>query len=229
MIELTLNGAPLCGGEGSTILEVAQENGVNIPTLCYLQELLPIGACRICVVEVEGLRTLVAACHTPITPGMAIHTHSPKVIEARRVIVELLLASHCGSCYMCDKANICELSAIAADLDARLPRFSSRKRFYQIEDVSPYITRDLTKCILCRRCVRACREIARQNVFSTAYRGFDSKIVVDCDEPINKDVCRDCDVCISRCPTRALSSPAKIREGKKGKPLVISSSEAKIG
>ncbi len=228
-IEITINGVPVCGGEGSTILEVAQENGIDIPTLCYTPELRPIGACRICVVEVEGLKTLVGACHTPITPGMVIHTHSPKVIEARRVIVELLLASHCGSCYMCDKANICELSAIAADLDARLPRFSSRKRFYQIEDVSPYVTRDLTKCILCRRCVRACREIARQNIFGIAYRGFDSKIVVDCDEPINKDVCQDCDVCISRCPTGALSRPVQIREGKKGKPLVISSSEARIG
>ena len=221
-IALTINGSSVSGRDGMTILEVAQENGIDIPTLCYRPELPPIGAGRICVVEVEGSRTLVGACHTPITQGMVIHTHSPTVIEARRVIIELLLASHCGSCFMCDKANICELRKIAADLDIGLPRFRVRKRYYQIEDVSPYIVRDLSKCILCRRCVRACSEIAKQNVFSTAYRGFDSKVVVDFDQPINKDVCRDCDVCISFCPTGALGRPVEIRQEKKGQPLVIS-------
>jgi len=222
-ITLIINGSSVNSRDGMTILEVAQKNGIDIPTLCYQSELSPIGACRICVVEVEGSRTLVGACHTPITQGMVIHTHSPLVIEVRRVIVELLLASHCGSCFMCDKANICELRKIAADLDVGLPRFRVRKRYYQIEDESPYIVRDLTKCILCRRCVRACSEIAKQNVFSTAYRGFDSKVVVDFDQPINKDVCRDCDVCISFCPTGALGRPVEIRQEKKGQPLVISS------
>ena len=216
-----MNGVQLSGREGMTILEVAQENGIDIPTLCYRPELPPIGACRICVVEVEGSRTLVGACHTPITPEMVINTHSPKVLETRKVIVELLLASHCGSCLVCNKANICELRSIAADLEVGLPRFQVRKRYYPIEDISPYIVRDLSKCVLCRRCVRACSEIAKQNVFAVAYRGFDSKIVVDVDQTIDKEVCRDCDVCISLCPTGALSRPSKITEEKKGKPLVI--------
>ena len=222
-VTVTIDGNEVSGHEEMTILELAQENGIDIPTLCYTPELPPIGACRICVVEVEGSRTLVGACHTPIAQGMVIHTHSPKVLETRKVIVELLLASHCGTCYMCEKANICELRKIAADLEVGLSRFEVRKRFYPKEDVSPYIERDLTKCILCRRCVRACREIARQNVFDIGYRGFDSKIVVDCDQPLDKDVCRDCDVCISLCPTGALSRPKKVSEEKKGKPLVISS------
>jgi NADH dehydrogenase/NADH:ubiquinone oxidoreductase subunit G len=222
-IPITINGSSVSGREGMTILEVAQENGIDIPTLCYIPELPPTGACRVCVVEVEGSRTLVGSCHTPITQGMVIYTHSPKVLETRKVIVELLLASHCGSCFMCEKANICELRKIAADLEIGLPRFQVRKRYYPIEDVSPYIQRDLSKCILCRRCVRACREIAKQDVFGIAYRGFDSKVVVDCDQPLDKDVCRDCDVCISYCPTGALSKPRKISEEKKGKPLVISS------
>ena len=213
-INITINGLQVTGRDGMTILEVAQENGIDIPTLCYRPELPPIGACRICVVEVEGSRTLVGSCHTPVTQGMVIYTHSPKVLETRKVIVELLLASHCGSCFMCDKANICELRNIAADLEVGFPRFQVRKRYYPKEDVSPYIVRDLTKCVLCRRCVRACSEIAKQNVFAVAYRGFDSKVIVDLDKPLDKEVCRDCDVCISYCPTGALSKPRKVHEEK---------------
>ena len=220
-ITVTINGSQVSGREGMSILELARENGIDIPTLCYHQKLAPIGACRICVVEVEGSKTLVASCHTPIDPGMVIHTHSPKVIETRKAIVELLLASHPDSCFVCDKANICDLRKIAADLEIGLPRFRMRKHYYPIEDISPYVVRDLSKCILCRRCIRGCSEIARQNVFAIANRGFNSKVVVDCDQPINKNVCRDCDVCISLCPTGALSKPSRIREAKKGKPLII--------
>jgi len=222
-ITATIDGSQISAKEGMTILEVAQENGIDIPTLCYRSELAPIGACRLCVVEVEGSRTLVGSCHTPITEGMVIYTHSPKVLATRKMIVELLLASHCGSCFMCDKANICELRKIAADLEVGLPRFQVRKRYYPLEDISPYIVRDLTKCILCRRCVRACSEVAGHNVFAIAYRGFDSKVVVDFDGPIDKEVCRDCDVCISFCPTGALGKPREVREEKKGKPLIITS------
>lgn len=220
-IIITMNGSQLTGREGMTILEVAQENGIEIPTLCYRSELSPIGACRICVVEVEGSKTLVGSCYTPVASGMVIHTHSPMVLETRKVLVELLLASHCGSCFMCDKANLCELRKIAADLDVGLPRFRVRKRYYPVEDVSPYIQRDLSKCILCRRCIRACSEIAKQNVFSIAYRGFDSKVVVNFDQPIDTEACRDCDICISMCPTGALSKPSKVRKEKKAKPLVL--------
>lgn len=221
-IIITINGSQLSGSEGMTILEVAQENGIDIPTLCHKEELKPIGACRICVVEVEGSRTLVGSCHTPITQGMVIYTHSSKVLETRKTIVELLLASHPDSCIICDKGNRCELRKIAADLEIALPPFKMRKRYYPIEDVSPYIVRDLSKCILCRRCVRSCIEIAEQNVFAVAYRGFKSKIVVDFDEPINKEVCRDCDVCTSFCPTGALSKPKEVGQEKEGKALFIS-------
>lgn len=220
-VTVTIDSKEVSAGEGTTILELAQENGIDIPTLCYLPELPPTGACRVCLVEVEGSRTLAASCHTPIAPGMVIHTQSPQVLKTRRVIVELLLASHCGSCLVCGKANVCELRWIAAELEVGLPRFQIKRRFYPIEDVSPYIQRDLSKCILCRKCVRACQEIAKKNVFGIGYRGFDSKIVVDLDQPLDKEVCRDCDICISYCPTGALGKPKQIGEEKKGKPLII--------
>lgn len=221
-IALTINDRQLSASSGMTILEVAKENSIDIPALCYRQELSPIGACRICVVEVERSETLVGSCHTPIAQGMVIHTHSKKVLQVRKTMVELLLASHCGNCFMCDKANICELRSIATDLEVGLPRFQVKKRYYPVEDASPFIVRDLTKCILCRRCVSACNEIKKEKVFGTAYRGFDSKVVVDFDQPIDKDVCRDCDVCISFCPTGALSKHGEIGEEKKGEPLIIS-------
>jgi formate dehydrogenase alpha subunit len=222
-ITATINGRQVKAKEGMTILEAALENGIDIPTLCHHQDLTPLGACRICVVEVEGSRTLVGSCHTPITGGMVIQTHSDKVLATRRMIIELLLASHCGSCYMCDKANTCELRKIAADLEVGLPRFQTRKNYYAMEDISPYIVRDLTKCIMCRRCVRACKEVAGHNVFAVAYRGFDAKVVVDSDQPIDKEVCRDCGVCISYCPTGALGKPREAKEVKRGKPLIITS------
>ena len=220
-IYLTINGCEVSGEVGMTILEVARENGIDIPTLCYHRELTPLGVCRLCVVEVEGSRTLVGSCHTPISPGMVINTHSPKVLETRKAIVELLLGSHPDSCIVCDKANVCELRKIAADLEIGLPRFRLRKHYYPIEDISPYVVRDMSKCILCQRCVRACNEIAKKNVFGIAYRGFDSKVVANLDEPLAEEACRDCYICISFCPTGALSKVSERTGEKEGTPLII--------
>ena len=219
-VKVTINRAQTSGREGVTILELAQENGIKIPTLCYLAELSPTGACRICIVEVEGSRTLVGSCHTPITPGMIIQTHSPKVLATRKVIIELLFASHCGFCMLCNKANVCNLRELAADLDVGLSPFQTRKRFYPIED-NPYIQIDRTQCILCRKCVRACREIAGNGILGIAYRSFDTKIVIDNDQPLAQDTCRDCDICISVCPTGCLSKPKKLSATKTEKPLII--------
>jgi formate dehydrogenase alpha subunit len=220
-ITITINGSAAMGSEGMTILELARQSGIEIPTLCHHEELSAIGSCRICVVEVKGARTLVASCHTPIAPGMVIQTHSEKVLAARRMITELLLASHPDSCLVCDKANRCQLRHIATDLEVAQPQVRGRKRCYPIEDVSPYIKRDLSKCVLCRRCVAACREMAGQNVLHMAYRGFNSKVVVDTDRPLDKEVCRDCDICVNVCPTGALSLVEEPGGKKKGKPLFI--------
>ncbi|MEW6162378.1 MAG: 2Fe-2S iron-sulfur cluster-binding protein [Nitrospirota bacterium] len=221
MITIKLNGSNVEARRDMTILDLCKEKGISIPTLCYHTQLTPTGACRLCVVEVEGSRTLVASCHTPVASGMIIQTNSPKVIQARKMIVELLLSTHPDFCPVCDKANVCELRMIAADLGVGLPRFRTKKRYYPIEDDNPYIIRDLSKCVLCFRCVKACREVKVANVYSVGYRGHSSKIIVDCDQPLNKEVCRQCDVCVLFCPVGALV----LREERFGeisrKPFII--------
>lgn len=209
-IKVTIDGRQVSGPEGMTILAAAETLGIEIPTLCHRPEITPTGACRVCVVEVEGSRTLVGSCHTPISEGMVIHTSSAKVIAARKATVELLLAAHTGPCVTDEDAEQCELHKIASDLEVGPPRFQvRRRRFYPIEEVSPYVQRDMSRCILCRRCIRACSEVAKKDVFAVAYRGFHSKVIVDFDEALNKEVCRDCDICIDYCPTSALSKPKK--------------------
>ncbi len=205
-----LDGKEVSGSSGMTILEAAGKLGIHIPTLCHSPDLTPDGNCRICVVEVEGAPRLVASCHTPMADGMVIHTRSPKVLAARKVVVELLLAGHTGPCVTDACAKDCELHNLAAELEVGPPRFQVKKRrYYPVEEISPYVKRDMSRCILCRRCVRACAEIAKKNVFSMAYRGFRSKVVVDCDVALDKEVCRDCGICIDYCPTSALTKANK--------------------
>ena len=209
-INVVIDGKETSGPEVMTILEAANEAGINIPTLCHRPDLTPDGNCRICVVEVEGSPRLVASCHTPIADGMVIHTHSPKVQAARKMVVELLLAGHTGPCVTDECAKDCELHYLAAELEVGPPRFQVKeRRSYPVETLSPYVQRDMGRCILCRRRVRACAEIAKKNVFSMAYRGFRSKVVVDCDVPLDKEECRDCGICIDYCPTSALTKPDK--------------------
>ncbi len=215
-VSVTVDGMQMNGARGSTIFETAENAGIMIPRLCHRDGLKPSGNCRVCVVEVEGARTLVASCHTPIAEGMEISTRSARVLQARRAIIELLLTAHTGSCVTDSEARECGLHKIASDFEVGPPRFRVRRpRLYAPENASPYVLRDMSKCILCRNCVRACREVAGQTVYSMAYRAFGSKVVVDCDVPLDKEVCKDCGVCIEYCPTSALLWPegVKKREG----------------
>jgi NADH dehydrogenase/NADH:ubiquinone oxidoreductase subunit G len=206
--------------EGMTILQAAERAGINIPTLCHHRDFIPSGSCRICVVELEGSNRLVGSCHTPVAKGMVLHTRTPKVLSARKATVELLLAGHTGPCVMDFRANQCELHKIASDLEVPPPRFSiTRPRFYPIENVSPYVHRDLSKCILCSRCINACNDIAGQYLFNTGYRSFHSKVVVDNDIPLDSDACKDCYVCVEYCPTTALSKAKHPEDKKRGKKM----------
>ena len=209
-VNIVIDGKEMSISEGTTILEAATQAGFPIPTLCHRPDLTPDGNCRVCVVELVGVPRLVASCHTPVTEGMEILTRSPKVLLARKTVIELLLAGHTGPCVTDECAGDCELHHLAAEVEAGPPAFRVRApRSYKVETISPYVQRDMGRCILCRRCVRACTEIAKKNVLSMAYRGFDSKVVVDCDIPLDKDVCADCGVCIEACPTSALMKPKK--------------------
>jgi NADH:ubiquinone oxidoreductase subunit E/Pyruvate/2-oxoacid:ferredoxin oxidoreductase delta subunit len=207
-VKVVIDDVKVTGQTGMMILDAAELAGINIPTLCHIKGLHPMGGCRICVVEVEGSARLVGSCHTPIAEGMVIKTKSPKVLRTRKTLIELMLAGHTGPCVSDTRIGQCELNSIASGLEVGPPRFQARRaRTYPVENTSKYLTRDMSKCILCGRCVMACAEIARKDVFGTAYRGFNAKIVVDCDTAIDKEVCKDCGICAQYCPTSALTVP----------------------
>ena len=142
-----------------TVLDLARESGVAVPTLCHDPHLDPIGACRICIVEDERSGVLMASCVTPIAPGMVINTESPRVQERRKTIIKLMLASHPDSCLVCDKGNRCQLREVASDIGVGLVDFQRIPQLATIEEVNPFIERDLSKCILCAKCIRACQEL----------------------------------------------------------------------
>lgn len=207
-VHLAVDGIEVEADEGTTILSAAESVGIEIPTICYEKGLSPSGNCRVCVVEVEGAKTLVGACHTPISEGMVVHTASPRVQKARLATIELLMAGHTGNCVTDISAQECRLHTTASSLEVGTSRFRVKEpRFFAEENENPYVIRDMSKCILCRKCIRACKEVARQDVYSVAYRGFSSKVVVDCDSPLHKEICKDCGICIEYCATNALRWP----------------------
>lgn len=200
----TINGKQVSFAPGMTILEAARENGIWIPTLCYLKGATPTGACRICVVEVEGARTLVASCATPASPGMVVHTESPKVVQSRRMTLELLLDSGEHDCLLCDASGDCKLQDLAFKYKVAGKEFSRVVSEYPLEDVNPLIVRDFSKCILCGRCVQACNEIQVNQAISFGYRGKTSKIVAAGDNPLKDSDCVFCGECVQACPVGAL-------------------------
>jgi NADH:ubiquinone oxidoreductase subunit E/NAD-dependent dihydropyrimidine dehydrogenase PreA subunit len=204
-VSIVLDGRQLTVRSGMTILDVAKANGVFIPSLCHRPDLHPSGVCRVCVVEVEGNPRLAAACHTPVFERMVVHTKSRKVQDARKTTLQLLLTSHTGPCVLDSTASSCELHNLISSLEVSPPKFGFAKpRYYPIEERNPYVLRNLSKCILCRRCLAVCREVAGKNLFSIAYRAHGAKVVVEDDHVLNKEVCSGCGMCIEACPTGAL-------------------------
>lgn len=204
-ITITLNGLEAKGSAGMTILELAQENGIYIPTLCHDPHLKPVGACRVCLVEDEKSGFLLASCVTPIAPGMKINTASEKVLDARRTVVELLLAGHPDSCIICDKGNNCQLRKIASELGIGNIEFDRVRRFYPIETTNPFIERDLSKCIMCGKCIRGCQEIEAIGAIDYAHRGFRAKPATALDLPLEQSNCEFCGLCVYLCPVGALT------------------------
>lgn len=210
-ITVTLNGREVTGRPGMTILELAEQEGIRIPTLCYERNLTSpgatcpsVGACRICIVENARTGALVTACTTFITPGMVINTHSPRVIERRRTIVELMLASHPDACLVCDKGNRCQLRQVAAELGVGLVGLQRLPQTAVLQDANPFIKRDLSKCILCAKCIRACQELVVEGAIDYFRRGFWAKPATFGEVPLEKSECTFCGTCVALCPTGAL-------------------------
>jgi len=212
-ITITLNGREVSGQPGMTILDLARESGVAIPTLCHDPHLDPIGACRICIVEDERSGALMASCVTPIAPGMVIHTESPRVQERRKTIIKLMLASHPDSCLVCDKGNRCQLRKVASDMGVGLIEFQRIPQLAIIEEVNPFIERDLSKCILCAKCIRACQELVGEGAIDYLGRGFASKPATLGDLPLEKSECTFCGTCVALCPTGAIMEKDKVYTG----------------
>ena len=207
-IALTIDGKAVEALKGATVLEAAREAGIYIPTLCYDPDLNPYGACRLCVVEIEGMRGLPTSCTTPVTEGMVVHTETSRVNQSRRSTMELIMANHHGDCLTCARNQNCELQKVARYLDIDQEHFDRLRKGTQVLPIDrshPAFERDLNKCILCGRCVRACHEIAGVGAIGLAFRGYDTKVATSGDKPILESICESCGECLSRCPTGALT------------------------
>ncbi len=211
---IQIDGKELKFSPGETILQVAWRNGIAIPTLCYLKGASPTGACRICLVEVDGARNLVASCVAPAAPNMVVRTDSEKVIRSRKLNLELLLGSGHHYCVTCEADGNCRLQELAYEYEVETVRFSESPTRYPVE-TNTLITRDFSRCIMCGRCVQACNDIQVNEAISYGYRGDASKIVTIGDRPYINSDCVFCGECVQVCPVGALvAKPSRF----KGKP-----------
>ncbi len=204
MVNIKINGMPFSVPNGISILEAARYAGITIPTLCYMKEINEIGACRMCMVEVKGARSLVAACVFPVNEGMEIQTNSERVRKARKTTLELILSTHNRKCLSCVRSGSCELQALCLEYGVDKPeRFDGASPDFAFDDSMPHMVRDNSKCVLCRRCVAACNNQAVSVIGANA-RGFDTHISSPFELNIDNFSCVSCGQCIVNCPTGAL-------------------------
>ncbi len=211
-INLNVNGKDITVREGVTVLEACRESGIDIPTLCYHPDISTAGNCRMCVVEVEGWRTLTAACITPVTPNMKVLTDSPRVRKARKSMLELILANHNSNCPECIRNHNCELQTLAERYCITDNAFQTTEKPECFVEVSPGVVRDESRCIMCTRCVRTCEELQSVAVIKPVGRSSEVYIGTFQDLGLSEVPCTQCGQCINRCPTGALYERSEIHE-----------------
>lgn len=205
MVRLTINGKEVEVENGTTILEAAKKANIHIPTLCYLPEVQAIGACRVCLVEVEGIGNLQAACVHPVFDGMKVHTNTDRVRQARRFSVEMILSNHSTDCLACPRNLNCELQKVAHELGVSEIRFTGEKSKGIVDESSPSIRRDNNKCILCRRCVTVCDAIQSVSALSLQGRGFETQVMPAFEKGLGDVACTNCGQCSLVCPVGAIT------------------------
>ena len=204
MVNLTIDGKKVCVEEGTTILEAAKKASIDIPTLCFLKDINEIGDCRMCVVEIEGRKGFATSCIQKVEEGMVVKTNSIPVIEARKLVLDLILSNHQRDCLTCTRNGNCELQTLAEKFNVTEIEYQGETTKHEIDDESPSIVRDFNKCILCRRCVATCKNVQGIGAIDCINRGFESCISTAYDKSLNDVNCTNCGQCIQACPTGAL-------------------------
>lgn len=223
---ITINNKTIEANEGELLIEALTRNGIKVPTLCYMKNYFPTGSCRMCVVEDKNTGKLITSCSTPVTKNMEVDTHSPRVLESRKTIVELLLSNHPDDCLYCVRNKNCELQNLSEELQVRERRISGEKNDLFIDRSSASIVRDPAKCILCGRCVRVCEEIMEVSAIDFINRGSQSTIGTSFNKGLNTSSCINCGQCIMVCPTGALAEKSSLEKmqdalNTKDKTLVV--------
>ena len=215
VVNITINGQKILAQMGQTIYEAAAANRINIPVLCHHPALPPEGACRVCLVEIEKVRNLQPACTYPVTEGMVVNTASPRVLEARKFALELIISDHPLDCMTCEATGDCRLQDLAYEYNVKGDVFAgARKHEWPIDDPNPFIQVDRNKCILCRRCVRACNYVNGVEAISVVYRGFNAKIAFGLDSTMEDSPCEFCGSCVEVCPVAALWPKMSLGKGR---------------
>ena len=212
MVNLTIDNQKITVPKGTTILNAAKEAGIDIPTLCFLKDINEVGDCRMCIVEVEGRKGFATSCIQTVEEGMVVHTHTQNVLEARHVILDLIISNHAKDCLTCTRSGNCELQTLATKFNVLNIEFDGERTEHKVDDLSPSIVRDFNKCILCRRCVAACKNVQKIGAIDCINRGFESCISTVGDHSLNDVNCTFCGQCIEACPTGALHEKETIND-----------------
>lgn len=204
LIKLTIDGKEVEVKKGTTVLQAARQAGIDIPTLCFLKDINEVGDCRMCIVEIEGRRGFATSCVQKAEEGMVVHTNTESVLDARRVILDLIISNHKVECLTCTRSGNCELQELAKKLNITELEFPGEVKEHEIDDKSPSIVRDFSKCVLCRRCVATCKNVQNIGAIACSNRGFESCIATVGNNSLNDVNCTFCGQCIQSCPTGAL-------------------------